>query len=113
MVILEEREYQRLRQKADEAEPPMPDPLPSGNYPAAEALAVIQAHNIIRARRKLGLSQAELARRAGIRPETLNHIEQGRNQPSVPTIAKLERALTVPETSRKTAGGKRKPAKKR
>jgi hypothetical protein len=27
--------------------------------------------------RKLGLSQAELARRAGIRPETLNRIEQG------------------------------------
>ncbi|HEV3259368.1 MAG TPA: helix-turn-helix transcriptional regulator [Gemmataceae bacterium] len=98
MVMLEESEYERLRQKADEWEPLMPEPLPSGNYPAAEALAVIQARNILRARRQLGLSQAELARRAGIRPETLNRIEQGRNKPSVPTIAKLDRALRAAET---------------
>ena len=57
------------------------------------SLAVIQDRDILRARRKLGLSQAELARRAGIRPETLNRIEQGRNKPSVPTIAKIDRAL--------------------
>jgi DNA-binding XRE family transcriptional regulator len=93
MVVLEESEYERLRMRADEWEPLMPEPLPSGNYPAAEALAVIQARNILRARRKLGLSQVELARRAGIRPETLNRIEQGRNKPSVPTIAKIDRAL--------------------
>jgi DNA-binding XRE family transcriptional regulator len=98
MVMLEESEYERLRQKADEWEPLMPEPLPSGNYPAARALAVIQARNILRARRQLGLSQAELARRAGIRPETLNRIEQGRNKPSVPTIAKLDRALRAAET---------------
>src|SRR5229473_8507377 len=97
MVMLEEGEYERLRQRADEWEPLMPEPLPSGNYPAAEALAVIQARNILRARRKLGLSQVELARRAGIRPETLNRIEQGRNKPSVPTIAKIDRALKAAE----------------
>ena len=93
LVVLEESEYERLRLRADEWEPLMPEPLPNGNYPAAEALAVIQACNILRARRKLGLSQVELARRAGIRPETLNRIEQGRNKPSVPTIAKIDRAL--------------------
>jgi DNA-binding XRE family transcriptional regulator len=98
MVVLAESEYERLRLRADEWEPLMPEPLPSGNYPAAEALAVIQARNILRARRKLGLSQAELARRAGIRPETLNRIEQGRNKPSVPTIAKIDRALRKAET---------------
>jgi DNA-binding XRE family transcriptional regulator len=54
---------------------------------------------ILRARRKLGLSQAELARRAGIRPETLNRIEQGRNKPSVPTIAKIDRALQAAEAA--------------
>ena len=97
MVMLEESEFERLRQKADEWEPLMPEPLPSGNYPAGEALAVIQARNILRARRKLGLSQVELARRAGIRPETLNRIEQGRNKPSVPTIAKIDRALKAAE----------------
>jgi DNA-binding XRE family transcriptional regulator len=82
-----------LLRKADVWEPDLPAPDASGNYPAREALAVLQARDILRARRKLGLSQAELARRAGIRPETLNRIEQGRNKPSVPTIAKIDRAL--------------------
>jgi DNA-binding XRE family transcriptional regulator len=97
MVLIDEGEYERLRRRADEWDPPMPEPVASGNYPAAEALAVVQARNILRARRRFGLSQAELARRAGIRPETLNRIEQGRNKPSVPTIAKIERALKAAE----------------
>jgi len=79
--------------KADLWEPEMPTPDANGNYPALAALAVIQARDILRARRKLGLSQTELARRAGIRPETLNRIEQGKNKPCVPTIAKIDRAL--------------------
>jgi len=40
-----------------------------------------------------GLSQAELARRAAIRPETLNRIEKGKTTPDTATIAKIERAL--------------------
>ena len=81
----------RYLRKADLWEPDLPTPDASGNYPALVALAVVQARDILRARRQLGLSQAELARRAGIRPETLNRIEQGRNKPSVPTIAKIDR----------------------
>jgi len=42
-----------------------------------------------------GVSQAELARRAGIRAETLNRIERGRTTPDVATIAKIERALEL------------------
>jgi len=64
------------------------------------ALAVIPARAILRARRRLGLSQAELARRTGIRPQTLNRIQHGRNKPSVPTIAKIERALRRAEAGR-------------
>ena len=93
MVLLDEAAYEALLRKADLWEPDPPAPDAQGNYPALEALAVVQARDILRARRQLGLSQAELARRAGIRPETLNRIEQGRNKPSVPTIAKIDRAL--------------------
>src|SRR5207237_2506910 len=90
---LDEGAYEALLWKADLWEPDLPVPDANGNYPALEALAVIQARDILRARRKLGLSQAEVARRAGVRPETLNRIEHGRNKPSVPTIAKIDRAL--------------------
>ena len=71
----------------------MPAPDRRGLYPAREAMAVIQARDIIRARRKLGLSQAKLSRLAGIRVETLNRIETAKNKPNVATIEKIDRAL--------------------
>src|SRR6266851_8479662 len=92
VVVLEEGDYARLVRKADEWEPALPTPNERGHYPL-EALAVIVGRDILRARRKLGLTQVDLARRAGIRPETLNRIEQGKNKPSVPTIAKIDKAL--------------------
>jgi DNA-binding XRE family transcriptional regulator len=39
------------------------------------------------------LTQAELARRAAIRPETLNRIEKGKTTPDTATIAKIGRVL--------------------
>ena len=93
MVMMDEATYEALLRKAELWEPDLPKPDASGNYPALEALAVLQARDILRGRRKLGLSQAELARRAGIRAEILNRIEHGKNKPSVPTIAKIDRAV--------------------
>jgi predicted transcriptional regulator len=75
----------------------MPEPDADGNYPAREAAAVIQAQDILRARRRLGLTQVELARRAGIRVETLNRLEHAKHQPSVATIGKIDRALREAE----------------
>ena len=97
MVVLHESEYTRLKQKADEWEPRLPDPFPDGNYPALEYMRVSLALKIIRDRRKVGLTQAELARRAGVRLATLVRIEQGNHSPSVATVEKIDRALTVAE----------------
>ena len=93
MVVLEEVEYERLVKHADAWEPPLPAVDAEGNFPAGEAMAVVQARDILRSRRRLGLTQAELARRAGIRPETLHRIEQAKNKPNVATIEKIDRAL--------------------
>jgi DNA-binding XRE family transcriptional regulator len=98
MVVLGEEEYQRLLQKADEWEPLLPEPNAEGNYPAVEYARASLARKIIRHRRRLGLTQVELARRAGIRPETLNRVEQGKHSPSVPTIEKIDRALKATES---------------
>ena len=47
-------------------------------------------------RRKLGLSQTELARRAGIRQGVLSYIESGRTKhPRVDTLAAIAAALGV------------------
>ena len=55
------------------------------------------ANKLIRRRRAAGLSQAELARRAGIRPETLNRIERGRTTPDFATVRKLVLAMNAAE----------------
>jgi DNA-binding XRE family transcriptional regulator len=55
------------------------------------------AEKLIRRRKAAGLSQAELARRAGIRPETLNRIERGRTSPDFATVRKLVLAMDAAE----------------
>ncbi len=55
------------------------------------------AQKLIRRRRAAGLSQAELARRAEIRPETLNRIERGRTNPDFATVRKLVLAMDAAE----------------
>jgi HTH-type transcriptional regulator / antitoxin HipB len=97
MVMLEEQEFDRLLHKADEWEPLLPAPDADGNYPALEYSRVSLARKIIRDRRRLGLTQADLARRAGIRPESLNRIEQGKVMPSLPTVEKIDLALRKAE----------------
>jgi transcriptional regulator with XRE-family HTH domain len=42
---------------------------------------------------KAGLSQKDLAARAGVRVETLCRIEKGHHTASAPTITKIEKAL--------------------
>jgi DNA-binding XRE family transcriptional regulator len=93
MVLLEASEFDRLLMKADEFEPRMPEPNADGNYPALETLRVGLAVRIIRHRRKAGLTQAELAQRAGVRPEVLSRIEQGLVDPGVRTIGKIDKVL--------------------
>lgn len=60
------------------------------------------AAKLSRRRKAAGLTQAELARRAGIRPETLNRIERGRTDPDFATVRKLVVAMDAAERGRLT-----------
>ncbi len=73
---------------------PLPKRLPNGNYPAVEYARAVTARDLITSRRQLGLSQVELARRAGIRVETLKRIEHARMSASVATMEILVRVLS-------------------
>ncbi|MCG3179808.1 MAG: hypothetical protein BIFFINMI_02153 [Phycisphaerae bacterium] len=94
-AIMPEKDYKRLSAQAgaDAGGPVLPKPDAEGNFPAVEYARVSLARKIIKARQQAGLTQAALARRAGIRPETLNRIEKGKTSPDTATIAKIERAL--------------------
>lgn len=47
------------------------------------------------ARRQQGLTQVEVAEKAGIYPNTYSLIEQGRQKPTFATVKKLAKALGV------------------
>jgi DNA-binding XRE family transcriptional regulator len=98
-VVLPEAEYQRIAG--------FPPSDANGNRPAVAAMRAVLARNIVRDREQLGWSQAELARRAGIRVETLNRIETGKNTPSIATIEKIDTAFR----SESKASRQRRPRK--
>ena len=53
------------------------------------------ANRLLQRRQDAGLTQKELALRAGVRVETLNRIEKGRTTPDFKTIRKLVNAMNA------------------
>lgn len=86
-VVLREDAYQRLRRPGSEEEGDIADLIP----PAADEASI--GRRIRERRLQAGLTQAELARRAGVRAETLNRIERARTTPDFATLRKLSAAL--------------------
>ena len=109
-VVLPRDEYDRLTALAKAGElPPLPQPDAKGNYPAVEYARASLARKIIRDRIAAGMSQRDLALRAGVRVETLCRIETGKHVPSVPTIDKLDRALK--QAGKRTKATTRRPGR--
>lgn len=99
-VILRESAFDYLCEKAGLGSNRAPaDSLSEGGLPLDRASL---AEKLVRRRLAAGLSQAELARRAGVRGETLNRIERGRTTPDFATIRKLVVAMDTAERERIT-----------
>jgi DNA-binding XRE family transcriptional regulator len=98
-VIMPEDRYQEL--VGEIWEPRLPKPDARGNFPAVDSARVLLARKLIRRRRTLGLTQAELAKRASVRVETLSRLEHGKHSPNVATVDKIVRALEKAESRRK------------
>lgn len=64
----------------------------------SESIRIILSRNLHDLRKKKGLSQAELAERAGFQHNSYNRWETGKSWPEPDTIAALARALGVPES---------------
>ena len=73
--------------------PPLPRPDAAGNVPAVAFARATLARKLIRDRRRVGLTQAELARRARMTPEMLCRIEKGKVMPDPATFNRIHRAL--------------------
>ena len=62
---------------------------------AQEPIGIRLSKNIANRRRELGLTQAQLAEKMGIEPETLSRFERGKHLPSLGTLEKLADLLLV------------------
>ena len=88
-VVIPETDYRKLTNR----QPQLPPVDEQGNRPALAFMDATIARSIVRDRKKVGLSQRELAEAAGIRVEVLNRAERGVVVPSVRTLTKIENAL--------------------
>lgn len=52
--------------------------------------------NLLAARKKLGLTQEEVAQRSGVQAGEISRIERGLRDPQVSTVEKLAAAVEVP-----------------
>jgi DNA-binding XRE family transcriptional regulator len=84
-------------------------PIPSVSRTGSDTSLALFAENddviaarLARRRREAGLSQAALARLAGVRVETLNRVERGHTTPDFKTVRKL--VLALREAERGAAG---------
>ena len=92
-VMIPRAEWDRVAKRL-----PDPDLLPE---PAANAdgsfstahVRVMLCNKVIRQRKNAKLTQAQLAKLAGIRVETISRLEAGKHIPSVRTMEKIEAAI--------------------
>lgn len=86
-VIIEEDEFRALTR-------PQNSKNKDDTLDAMNISGLRLADRMLQRRQDAGLTQKDLAKLAGIRVETLNRIEKGRNTPDFKTIRKLVNAIT-------------------
>lgn len=84
-----------VRFNVDTPPPPPCDVIPSADMLDERRLGP----RIVLRRRRAGMTQIELARRAGVRVETLNRVEKGRTIPDFATMRKLVVAMNQAEAT--------------
>lgn len=92
------RQVQQLVQAVSESGeggdlPALPPADSEGCRPALETVQVVLARKIIQARKRAGLTQAQLAQRAGVRTETISRLESGKHAPNIRTVDRIDAAL--------------------
>jgi transcriptional regulator with XRE-family HTH domain len=73
--------------------PRLPKANSQGNFPALSFARVVLARDIVRERLDAGLTQEELAAKAGVHVQTLCKLETGKSTPSPATVKNLDTAL--------------------
>ncbi|HZK81190.1 MAG TPA: helix-turn-helix transcriptional regulator [Humisphaera sp.] len=79
--------------------PALPRPAKDGTVPAVEYARADIAREVVRRRIAAGMSRQELAKRVGVRPETISRLEAGKHLPRIETMERIDRALPALDAS--------------
>lgn len=93
-------EGEPVRRSTDSHWPRLPRADRRGNVPAVAYALASMARKIIRRRRSLGLSQADLAKAARVPLAKMSSIETGKHDASTPTIDRISKTLDRLERKR-------------
>lgn len=93
MVILTREDFDDLMERAGVL-PALPPAAKDGSRDALAFADAAIARGVIQDRIRRGWTQKELARRAGLRLETICRLESGKHAPTRESIARIERAFS-------------------
>jgi len=93
IVILTQEAFEELMEKAGVL-PPFPPSDRNGNSDAIAFAKAAIARDLVTRRIAAGWTQKELAKRAGVRLETVSRLEGGKHAPTRETMTRLDNALT-------------------
>jgi DNA-binding XRE family transcriptional regulator len=100
LVVMPRADFDELMERAG-VMPRLPKAAKDGSVPAVEFARADIAREVVRRRIAAGLTQQELARRVGVRAETISRLEAGKHAPRIETIERIDRVLpTLKATSR-------------
>jgi DNA-binding XRE family transcriptional regulator len=108
LVILSRAEFDDLMEKAG-VMPPLPRIAKDGSVPALEFARADIAREVVRRRISAGITQQELAKRVGVRPETVSRLEAGKHLPRTETIERIDRALPALSATEAIERRRRRP----
>ena len=102
LVILSRSEFDRLMEKVG-VMPQLPEAGKDGSVPAVEFASANIAREVVRRRIAAGITQQELAKRVGVRAETISRLEAGKHIPRLETVERIDRVLPTLKRRRRSA----------
>lgn len=100
LVVLTQESFDELMERAGVL-PPLPSSDQDGNSDAVAFARAAIARKLVTRRITVGWTQKELAKRAGVRLETVCRLEGGKHSPTRETITRLDTALAKGEAKRR------------
>jgi DNA-binding XRE family transcriptional regulator len=94
LFILTREAFDELMEKAG-VMPPLPPAAADGSRLAVPFAKASIARRFVRRRIAAGLTQRELAKRAGVRGETISRLEAGKHVPTEETLLRIDNALKL------------------